>query len=123
MASPDIQRIMQTCLSSKANEILLVEGHPPLLRFFSEGVRAVQVEPLTPEDIITLVIDSLIPLDADRQRMHAFYDKTGSCKWDYPFSYSPPIRFRVFLIRHGDSHLGILTPIGPDVPEMEYEKD
>ena len=65
MASPDIQRIMQTCLSSKANEAVLIAGSPPLLRFFSEGVRKVQIAPLTPEDIITLVIDSLIPFDAD----------------------------------------------------------
>lgn len=121
MALPDIQRIMQTCLSSKANEVLLVTGRPPLLRYFSEGVRTIHIEPLTPEDIITLVIDSLIPLDPDRKRMRAFYDKTDFCRWDYPFSSSPNIRFRVFLIRHGNSHLGILTPIGPDVPEMEYE--
>lgn len=62
MASPDIQRIMKTCLASKANEIRLVAGRPPLLRFFSEGVREIQIAPQTPEDIIAPVIDSMIPL-------------------------------------------------------------
>jgi len=122
MSLPDMQRILQTCLKSEAEEVLLMTNRPPVLRFV-DGIREIQVEPLTAQDVVSLVIDSLVPLIKDREVIRGWFDKEGFYRFDYPYRHCPDTRFRVFLIRHGEANLATLRPISADVPELKYSDE
>jgi len=94
-------------------------NRPPVLRF-RDCVREIQVDPLTARDVVSLVIDSLVPLIKDRQVIREWFDVHGFYSFDYPYRYRPDTRFRVLLIKHGEANLAMLRPISADVPELEY---
>jgi hypothetical protein len=115
MSFPDMQRILQTCLKHEAEEVLLMTDGRRCC-----GLWTAFVEPLTAQDVVSLVIDSLVPLIKDRDVIREWFDKEGFYRFDYPYRHRPDTRFRIFLIKHGEANLATLRPIRPDVPELEY---
>jgi Tfp pilus assembly pilus retraction ATPase PilT len=113
MGRPDIQRLFATCVRSGASEMLLLPGKPPVCRFV-DTIRTLAIEPLTGEDVAFLAIESLAP------NLVRTYQRAGFCRFDHVYRHHGEVRFRVFVIRHGESDVAILTPLGPEVPELEY---
>ena len=113
MSRPDVLRIFETCVRSGAQEILLLTGKPPICRF-PDTIRDLAIAPLTGEDVTFLAIESLAP------DLRDWYDRAGFCRFDYRYRHGAGTRFRVFVIRHGESHFATLTPLAPDTLELEY---
>ena len=113
MSRPDVLRIFETCVRSGAREILLLTGKPPICRF-PDTIRDLAIAPLTGEDVTFLAIESLAP------NLRDAYDRAGFCRFDYVYRHHGGVRFRVFVIRHGQSDVAILTPLGPEVPDLQY---
>jgi hypothetical protein len=113
--SPEGRRILETCLNQHGLEVWLLAGRVPLLRF-PHCVREVLTgKPLWAEDIADIVLGGADKLRAF-WRAHDFVRLDYSCDWC-------DARFRVFLVRHGDSVMATMTPISPDTPELEYLND
>lgn len=112
MRSPEIRRILQTCLKQQGLEVWLLAGRVPLLRF-PHCVREVLTgKPLSSEGITDLVLDGASEL-REFWREHDFVRFDYRCDWR-------EARFRVFLVRHGESAMATMTPIPLDTPELKY---
>lgn len=115
MKSPEIRRILETCVAEHGLEVWLVAGRPPLLRF-AECVREMRIgKSLSSQEITDLILDGSANGRAF-WRDHDFYRFDWTSDWR-------DARFRVFLVRHGDSAMAILTPLPPGTPELEYSGD
>src|SRR5688572_25049591 len=114
MKSPEMSRILESCIRRQALEVWLLAGRVPLLRF-ADCVRELMTgKPLLSEDIIELVLDGA-------EKLRAFWRDHDFVRFDCP--YRDVARFRVFLVRHGESAMATLTPIPRDTPELEYSDD
>ena len=111
-----IHRILQTCLNQQGKEVWLLSGRPPLLRFH-DCVRELQTgRPLSSDEIETLIFDGLAP------NLKDWYRNDNFCRFDFPCGWRDA-RFRIFVVRHGDSTMATLTPLPPATPELEYLED
>ena len=115
MRSLEIRRILETCLNQGGLEVWLLAGRAPLLRF-PDCVREVQTgRPLSTEDVTNLLLDGAT-------KLRAFWETHDFARFDYKCGWHDA-RFRVFLVRHGESAMATLTPISADTPELEYTDD
>jgi hypothetical protein len=111
MKSPEASRILKMCLGQRGLEVWLLAGRVPLLRF-SDCVRELMTgKPLSSEDIVDLVLDHA-------EHLRAFWRDHDFVRFDC--LYGDEARFRVFLVRHGESAMATMTPISPDTPELTY---
>ncbi len=112
MTSPEIRRILETCLNHNGQEVWLLAGRPPLLRF-RDSVRELVIGwTLSADDIANLILGSSASAKAF-WREQDFYRFDWRCDWR-------EARFRLFLVRHGKLTMATLTPIPLDAPELEY---
>ena len=78
-----MQRILQTCLKSEAEEVLLMTNRPPVLRFV-DGIREIQVEPLTAQDVVSLerrVLSLRLPVPTlSRHAVQGLSNQTWRCE-------------------------------------------
>ncbi len=115
MTSTAMRRILQTCLNQQGLEVWLLTGRPPLLRI-PEGVRELRTgKPLSVADIIDLVLDGAT-------NARSYFEQSDFYRFDWQCDWRDE-RFRVFLVRHGDSVMATLTPLPPGTPELEYSED
>jgi hypothetical protein len=115
MKSPEIRRILETCLVEQGLEVWLIAGRPPLVRF-PEYVREMMIgKSLSSQEITDLILERAANARAF-WRDHDFYRFDWTCDWR-------DARFRVFLVRHGDSTMATLTPLPPGTPELQYADD
>lgn len=115
MRSPEIRRILETCLNQGGLEVWLLADRMPLLRFADCVREMLTNRPLSAGDVTNLVLDGAINL-------RAFWEREGFARFDYACDWRDA-RFRVFLVRHGESAMATLTPILADTPELKYSED
>lgn len=90
MATVNMDRLLQACISQGASDLHLVTGRPPVLRI-DGSLRSLETKVLEPDDT-TALMKSITP-DRNQQELQ---EEGGT---DYGFAYGDAARFRVSIFR------------------------
>src|SRR4030065_1593704 len=90
MATVNMDRFLQACVSQGASDIHLVTGRPPVLRIHGR-LRSLETKVLEPDDTAALM-KSITP-DRNQQELQ---EEGGT---DYGFAFGDAARFRVSVFR------------------------
>lgn len=90
MATVNMDRLLQACISQGASDLHLVTGRPPVLRI-DGSLRSLETKVLGPDDT-TALMKSITP-DRNQQELQ---EEGGT---DYGFAYGDAARFRVSVFR------------------------
>jgi twitching motility protein PilT len=90
MATVNMDRLLQACVSQDASDIHLVVGRPPVLRIDGR-LRSLETKVLDPDDTVSLM-KSITP-DRSQQELQ---EEGGT---DFGFAYGDKARFRVAIFR------------------------
>jgi len=90
MATVNMDRLLQACVSQGASDLHLVTGRPPVLRI-DGSLRSLETKVLEPDDT-TALMKSITP-DRNQQELQ---EEGGT---DYGFAYGDEARFRVSVFR------------------------
>lgn len=90
MATVNMDRLLQACVSQGASDLHLVTGRPPVLRI-DGSLRSLETKVLEPDDT-TALMKSITP-DRNQQELQ---EEGGT---DYGFAYGDAARFRVSIFR------------------------
>lgn len=90
MATVNMDRLLQACISQGASDLHLVTGRPPVLRI-DGSLRSLETKVLGPDDT-TALMKSITP-DRNQQELQ---EEGGT---DYGFAYGDAARFRVSIFK------------------------
>jgi len=90
MATVNMDRLLQACVSQGASDLHLVTGRPPVLRI-DGSLRSLETKVLEPDDT-TALMKSITP-DRNQQELQ---EEGGT---DYGFAYGDAARFRVSIFK------------------------
>ena len=90
MATVNMDRLLQACVSQGASDLHLVTGRPPVLRI-DGSLRSLETKVLEPDDT-TALMKSITP-DRNQQELQ---EEGGT---DYGFAYGDEARFRVSIFK------------------------
>jgi twitching motility protein PilT len=110
MATVNMDRLLQACVSQGASDIHLVVGRPPVLRIDGR-LRSLETKVLEPEDTAALM-KSITP-DRNQQELQ---EEGGT---DFGFAYGDAARFRVSIFRQKGSISCVLRLIPTKIMSFE----
>ncbi len=99
MATVNMDRLLQACVSQGASDLHLVTGRPPVLRI-DGSLRSLETKVLEPDDT-TALMKSITP-DRNQQELQ---EEGGT---DYGFAYGDEARFRVSVFKQKGNILSAL---------------
>lgn len=106
-----IQQMMEITVSRNASDLHLMVGHPPTIRIFGDLIPIPSEQPLTAQDIETLLFPMLNP----NQKEILIRD----WELDLGFDYSAKARFRVNIYRQRGSFAAALRVIPSNIKSLE----
>jgi len=110
MASVNMDRLLQACVSQGASDIHLVTNRPPVLRIDGR-LRSLETKVLEPEDTVALM-KSITP-ERNQQELQ---EEGGT---DYGFAYGDQARFRVAVFRQKGNISLVLRLIPTNIMTFE----
>jgi twitching motility protein PilT len=110
MATVNMDRLLQACVSQGASDLHIVVGRPPVLRI-DGSLRSLETKVLEPDDT-TALMKSINP-DKNQQELQ---EEGGT---DYGFAYGDQARFRVSIFRQKGNYSMVLRRIPTNIMTFE----
>jgi twitching motility protein PilT len=110
MATVNMDRLLQACVSQGASDLHLVTGRPPVLRI-DGSLRSLETKVLEPDDT-TALMKSITP-DRNQQELQ---EEGGT---DYGFAYGDEARFRVSIFKQKGNISLVLRRIPTSIMTFE----
>jgi twitching motility protein PilT len=110
MATVNMDRLLQACVSQGASDIHLVVGRPPVLRIDGR-LRSLETKVLAPDDTVALM-KSITP-ERNQQELQ---EEGGT---DFGFAYGDKARFRVSVFRQKGNITAVLRLIPTKIMSFE----
>ena len=110
MATVNMDRLLQACVSQGASDLHIVVGRPPVLRI-DGSLRSLETKVLEPDDT-TALMKSITP-DKNQQELQ---EEGGT---DYGFAYGDQARFRVAVFRQKGNLSIVLRRIPTNIMTFE----
>ncbi|MGD8786378.1 MAG: type IV pilus twitching motility protein PilT [Phycisphaerales bacterium] len=110
MATVNMDRLLQACVSQGASDLHIVVGRPPVLRI-DGSLRSLETKVLEPDDT-TALMKSITP-DRNQQELQ---EEGGT---DYGFAYGDAARFRVAVFRQKGNISLVLRRIPTSIMTFE----
>jgi twitching motility protein PilT len=110
MATVNMDRLLQACVSQGASDLHIVVGRPPVLRI-DGSLRSLETKVLEPDDT-TALMKSITP-DKNQQELQ---EEGGT---DYGFAYGDQARFRVSVFRQKGNLSIVLRRIPTNIMTFE----
>ena len=110
MATVNMDRLLQACVTQGASDLHIVVGRPPVLRI-DGSLRSLETKVLEPDDT-TALMKSITP-DKNQQELQ---EEGGT---DYGFAYGDEARFRVSIFRQKGNFSMVLRRIPTNIMTFE----
>jgi len=110
MATVNMDRLLQACVSQDASDIHIVVGRPPVLRIDGR-LRSLETKVLDPDDTVSLM-KSITP-ERNQQELQ---EEGGT---DFGFAYGDKARFRVAIFRQKGNITVVLRLIPTNIMSFE----